>query len=173
VERRLRASTSRLKLRSTKDYGVKVLSSTGSAAFDLEDHQTRTSSATSCSPRPRYGQAWWSWRRIWQALSDIDQRIEIIDSPKKQQWATENIPMLGADALGRSAGGVRKKHWRPKRPTAARTFLPTSISSTELQVSAAHVFRIFGSCRVLRHDICSMVVNYIDGFCLVVIWVQN
>jgi hypothetical protein len=30
-----------------------------------------------------------------------DHEVEIIDSPKKQQWATDNIPMLGAEALGR------------------------------------------------------------------------
>jgi hypothetical protein len=31
----------------------------------------------------------------------VDHEAEIIDSPKKQQWATDNIPMLGADTLGR------------------------------------------------------------------------
>jgi hypothetical protein len=31
----------------------------------------------------------------------VDHEVEIIDSPKKQQWATDNIPMLGVDALDR------------------------------------------------------------------------
>jgi hypothetical protein len=31
----------------------------------------------------------------------VDHEVKIIDSPKKQQWATDNIPMLGADTLGR------------------------------------------------------------------------
>jgi hypothetical protein len=31
----------------------------------------------------------------------VDHEVEIINSPKKQQWATDNIPMLGADTLGR------------------------------------------------------------------------
>jgi hypothetical protein len=42
-------------------------------------------------------------RRFSEHVSGLarDHEVEIIDSPKKQQWATENIPMLGADALGR------------------------------------------------------------------------
>jgi hypothetical protein len=115
-----------------------VLSSTSSAALNLKDHQARACSATTWSPRPRCEYTWWSWR-TWQFSSEIYHEAEIIDSPKKQQWATENVPMLGADALGRSAGSVTKKHWRPKRPTAARTFLSTSVTSTELEVPAAHV----------------------------------
>jgi hypothetical protein len=42
-------------------------------------------------------------RRFSEHVSVLarDHEVEIIDSPKKQQWATDNIPMLGADALGR------------------------------------------------------------------------
>jgi hypothetical protein len=42
-------------------------------------------------------------RRFSEHVSGLarDHEVEIMDSPKKQQWATENIPMLGADALGR------------------------------------------------------------------------
>ena len=35
------------------------------------------------------------------ALLPREQEPEIIDSPKKPQWATNNIPMLGSDAMGR------------------------------------------------------------------------
>ncbi|KAF1911183.1 hypothetical protein BDU57DRAFT_112398 [Ampelomyces quisqualis] len=42
-------------------------------------------------------------RRFSEHVSVLgrDNEVEIIDSPKKQQWATDNIPMLSADALGR------------------------------------------------------------------------
>ena len=42
-------------------------------------------------------------RRFSEHVSVLprDHEVEIVDSPKKQQWATDNIPMLGADALGR------------------------------------------------------------------------
>lgn len=35
------------------------------------------------------------------SLLPRNQEVEIVDNPKKQQWATDNIPTLGADALGR------------------------------------------------------------------------
>ncbi|KAH5009958.1 hypothetical protein HBI74_203110 [Parastagonospora nodorum] len=42
-------------------------------------------------------------RRFSEHVSILgrEHEVEIVDSPKKQQWATDNIPMLGADALGR------------------------------------------------------------------------
>lgn len=42
-------------------------------------------------------------RRFSEHVSVLgrDHEVEIMDSPKKQQWATDNIPMLGSDALGR------------------------------------------------------------------------
>ncbi|KAH7396566.1 hypothetical protein DE146DRAFT_614119 [Phaeosphaeria sp. MPI-PUGE-AT-0046c] len=42
-------------------------------------------------------------RRFSEHVSVLarDHEVEIMDSPKKQQWATDNIPMLGADAMGR------------------------------------------------------------------------
>jgi hypothetical protein len=42
-------------------------------------------------------------RRFSEHVSVIarDRQIDIMDSPTKQQWATDNIPMLPADALGR------------------------------------------------------------------------
>ncbi|KAF2830760.1 PSP1-domain-containing protein [Ophiobolus disseminans] len=42
-------------------------------------------------------------RRFSEHVSVLprDHEVEIVDSPKKQQWATDNIAMLGTDALGR------------------------------------------------------------------------
>jgi hypothetical protein len=42
-------------------------------------------------------------RRFSEHVSVLarDHEVEVVDSPKKQQWATDNIPMLGADAMAR------------------------------------------------------------------------
>jgi hypothetical protein len=42
-------------------------------------------------------------RRFSEQVSVLsrDHEVEVVDSPKKQQWATDNIPMLGADAMAR------------------------------------------------------------------------
>ncbi|KAH7083393.1 hypothetical protein BKA63DRAFT_403127 [Paraphoma chrysanthemicola] len=53
-----------------------------------------------------------------------DNEVEIVDSPKKQQhWATDNIPMLGADALGRRHSFAHYGSYNPSlaQPTLANT----------------------------------------------------
>jgi len=47
------------------------------------------------------------------SLMPRNQEVEIIDSPKKQQWATDNIPMLGADALGRRHSFAHYSSYNP------------------------------------------------------------
>jgi hypothetical protein len=64
-------------------------------------------------------------RRFSEHVSVLgrDHEVEIIDSPKKQQWATDNIPMLGADALGRrhSFAHYSSYHHNLPLPTLSKT----------------------------------------------------
>jgi hypothetical protein len=57
-------------------------------------------------------------RRFSEHVSVLarDHEVEIIDSPKKQQWATDNIPMLGADAMGRRHSFAHMGHYTSNLP---------------------------------------------------------
>jgi hypothetical protein len=52
------------------------------------------------------------------SLLTRDHEVEIVDSPKKQQWATDNIPMLGADALGRRHSFAHYSSYHHNLPTS-------------------------------------------------------